>query len=108
MNAHHLRPPHEPRDSAKLAAIEASMRDAGWVGLPVLVWRDGEALTGSHRIAAARITGVTVETYVLSVEDEDVIYDLETASDDEDRLRAIEQTGDPTAIAIMRAEVANN
>ncbi len=48
-------PLHEVRDDNKLAKLVDSMQD-GWVGLPVLALDSGDhlqALTGSHRIAAA-------------------------------------------------------
>jgi hypothetical protein len=49
-------PVHEVRDEAKYEAIKASMQAHGWQGRPILVVDCGEyyqALTGSHRLAAA-------------------------------------------------------
>ena len=53
-----------PEDSA-LAPIIASMQERGYVGAPVLTM-DGMAITGSHRIAAARELGINVTTLDLS------------------------------------------
>lgn len=54
---YYLQPPHEVRDGDKLARLTDSMRRRGWQGRPLLIRRVGDgwqALTGSHRIAAAR------------------------------------------------------
>ena len=52
-----IRPPHEPREREKYQKLVGSMRHGGWRGRPVLVIDMGrglfQALTGSHRIAAA-------------------------------------------------------
>lgn len=48
-----LNPYHEVRDAEKLAALVASMAVDGWVGAPVVTDGEYNALTGSHRIAAA-------------------------------------------------------
>lgn len=45
---------HQVRDEAKLAEIEASMAANGWVGAPIVTDGEYEALTGSHRLVAAR------------------------------------------------------
>jgi hypothetical protein len=60
-NPRALVPPHEVRDTEKLKKLTESMENEGWVGRPVLVYdigRGPEALTGSHRIAAARNAGL--------------------------------------------------
>ena len=45
---------HEVRDEALLDTLAMSMARFGWVGAPIVV--DGEqAITGSHRLAAAAI-----------------------------------------------------
>ncbi|HXH56598.1 hypothetical protein [Iamia sp.] len=55
---------HRPDDTAKVAAIAASMAADGWIGSPVVV--DGEqALTGAHRLAAAAVAEIEVETVEL-------------------------------------------
>ena len=56
-----INPPHEVRDCDKFDAIVSSMEESGWQGRPLLVIRkNGEyqALTGSHRYAAACEAGI--------------------------------------------------
>ena len=61
-------PKHGVHDEDKLATLVEAMEN-GWPEdmPPVLVTDDDEALTGSHRIAAARIAGIEPET--LNVQD---------------------------------------
>lgn len=62
-------PLHEVRDEAKLEALIASMIVNGWQGRPVLAIDCGDylqALTGSHRIAAAEAAEIEVETLTIS------------------------------------------
>lgn len=56
---------HAYPEASTLAPIIASMQERGYVGAPVLVM-DGMAITGSHRIAAARELGINVTTLDLS------------------------------------------
>lgn len=68
-----IRPVHEPRDPELFARIERSMRKSGWLGRPILVIpgndRTYQALTGSHRLAAAlAVKLTTVPALVLPVE----------------------------------------
>jgi ParB-like nuclease family protein len=57
-----VQPPHEPREREKYRKLVASMRRGGWRGRPLLVIETSpgrfQALTGSHRIAAARDAGL--------------------------------------------------
>lgn len=56
-------PAHDVRDDAKLTELTASMREQGWQGAPVVISREGfgdQALTGSHRIAAAEAAEIDV------------------------------------------------
>lgn len=56
-----IEPPHEVRDPQKLEKIKESMVSAGFEGRPILAFdigRGAEALTGSHRIRAARQAGL--------------------------------------------------
>lgn len=65
-------PPHEVRDKNKLVNLTESMKSGGWEGRPILyydVGRGPEALTGSHRIAAAKKAGID-EIPVVKVQDE--------------------------------------
>lgn len=63
-NAHHIEAPHDASNDAKLEQLVESMRRDGWVGAPVVVVdredADPLAVTGSHRIAAAREAGIDV------------------------------------------------
>lgn len=59
--ANSLTPWNEVDDAAKLAALVASMEADGWVGTPVVVDGD-QAVTGSHRIVAARRADIEVPT----------------------------------------------
>lgn len=66
-----IEPPHEVRDEDKLAALVDSMTTHGWLGAPIVVipgedygWGpcDPQAITGSHRLAAAYEAGIDVPT----------------------------------------------
>jgi hypothetical protein len=64
-----IRPVHEPKDPDLLELITLSMREGGWLGRPLLVVQEAagyQALTGSHRLAAAKAAGLgTVPAIVL-------------------------------------------
>lgn len=54
-------PVHEPNRPHLIPEISSSMRKSGWLGRPLLVVRDGDrlqAITGSHRLASARLVGL--------------------------------------------------
>ena len=56
-----IEPPHGVEDKQKLSNLVNSMSKEGWKGRPILAYDVGrgiEALTGSHRIAAARKAGL--------------------------------------------------
>lgn len=60
-NPKYITPVHEVRDTKKLQNLTESMQKNGWQGRPILAYdvgRGPEALTGSHRIAAARAAGI--------------------------------------------------
>lgn len=46
-------PLHSATDPAHVAAIAADMQTKGWVGAPVVILSEVQALTGAHRLAAA-------------------------------------------------------
>lgn len=55
-----ITPPHSVTDQEKFESIRDGLELNGWTGRPILVLEWGEewiALTGSHRIAAARAAG---------------------------------------------------
>lgn len=82
-----IAPPHRVTDRPKFEALVAAMSASGWEGRPVLAWRcgdDGEvaALTGSHRIAAAREAGLDeIPVLVIEAEDDAVVSALEDCHD---------------------------
>ncbi|HET8684787.1 MAG TPA: ParB N-terminal domain-containing protein [Micromonosporaceae bacterium] len=74
LDAAEVEPWNDVEDEGKLASLAESMRDGGWRGPPVVVipaqdygWGAGspQAITGSHRIHAAREVGVQVPTVSL-------------------------------------------
>lgn len=69
-DAHRIEAPHDAHDEARLNQLTESMRRDGWVGAPVVVIdredADPLAVTGSHRIAAAREAGIDVPTVTLA------------------------------------------
>jgi hypothetical protein len=84
-----IRPAHEVRDADKLAALAAAMDAAGWDGRAILAYDYCGAIcavTGSHRIAAARAADLE-EIPVLVMSDEMVTIDGEEMSSS-DVLRA--------------------
>ena len=61
-----IEPPHNVRDNKKLLSLIESMKNTGWQGRPILTYdvgRGEEALTGSHRIKAAREANIEVPIY---------------------------------------------
>jgi hypothetical protein len=61
INPFGIEPPHDVRDQKKLNNLVESMKSNGWQGRPILAYdigRGPEALTGSHRIVAARKSGL--------------------------------------------------
>ncbi len=67
----HIEPPHEVDRPEALSKIEKRMSKEGWVGRPILVV-DGvqglSAVTGSHRIQAARNLGIKIPIIKLDAE----------------------------------------
>jgi hypothetical protein len=110
-------PLHEVRDENKLSALEDAISSKGWVGRPVLVWQDASganfALTGSHRLAAAKKTEAEVPVvYVDSdlfekyaEENQDVTSDDLFAGDDDRKADLLKEIGDTRAASLMNAEI---
>jgi len=93
MTAPKLRAPHRATDESKLAALVAAY-STGETVPPVIVAPNGyEAITGSHRIAAAEIAGVYVPAIVLTEAEYTAaceylgIYSLADATDHEEQCR---------------------
>jgi hypothetical protein len=65
-SAFNIEPPHQIRDKEKLTSLVNDMNNNGWQGRPILTYdigRGDEAITGSHRIAAAKITNTEIPVY---------------------------------------------
>ncbi|MFC1612136.1 hypothetical protein ACFL6C_14325, partial [Myxococcota bacterium] len=101
--------------------IFKDMMANGWRGRPLLAIALGEecqALTGSHRLEAAREaakrdngSGYTVPVRIISTDnmDKETREKICRASDDRERLRAlINADVDEDAIELMRQEVLSN
>ena len=79
-----IHPLHEVRDEKKLSSIISSMDDAGLNGRPVIVLNCGDyyqALTGTHRLAAAAAAGIDPKI---------IVIDQPVLTDDEDSLEISE------------------
>lgn len=108
-----ITPRHEVRDVAHRDAIAASMSEDGWIGRPLVVVDSGDgylALTGSHRLAAARLAGldeVPVLVAVLpdgaEVRGEDIRVRGCRLTDQEELLEMLRES-DPDAAAVMAEE----
>ncbi len=102
-----LDPPHEAR--SPIDELVVSMKRDGWQDRPLLIGDDGEsvvAITGSHRIAAAREAGLpAVPCYFFDLPDSaSWAVELRSATTDRERLVAISKSGDAGAISLMWAE----
>lgn len=68
-----IRPVHEPRDPELFRRLLGSMRRQGWLGRPLLVVPRApagfQALTGSHRLAAALEAGLKAIPAIVLPED---------------------------------------
>ena len=87
MAAWKIEPPHEVRDQKKLEDLAEKMRTSGWQGRPILAIDLGqgpEALTGSHRIAAAKMAGIDVP--VIMVDDDVANYEDENGKNIRDMM----------------------
>lgn len=65
LTAQDIVPIHGVRDTDKLAALIADMQVNGWVGAPIVMLDSYQALTGSHRLAAAEATDTDIPTVAL-------------------------------------------
>ena len=50
-------PPHAVDEDQKLLGLQSSLQTFGWVGPPILIVGK-QALTGTHRLAAAKLVGL--------------------------------------------------
>lgn len=123
VNVYKIVPPHEARDAEKLAALAEDMATRGWIGRAILAIDTGDgyvALTGSHRIAAAKVAGLEeIPVYAIDISAHVLNDDgacevcgadcwvaaLADAIDDQDRDGALSRCDDVMAIALFGEEV---
>lgn len=120
-------PLHEIRDLKKFEKLSKSMNKNGWIGREILAIDMGEytqAITGSHRIAAALENEIEIPVYTIEVGEYNPLcgeYADETADlisamlcgDDDDRVNYIERLveigkADKKALSLAIDEVRNN
>lgn len=112
LDPNNIRPTHEARESRFLGELEQSMQEDGWTGRPLLVIEkeDGEmvAWTGSHRIKAARNTGLgSIPCYVIQ---ECRLIEIGASADDGfiadwERLEVLKRVNDEHAVSLMSIEL---
>lgn len=105
---------NEPFDKEKVSKLAESMERDGWQGRPVLAYRseNGEtfALTGSHRIEAAKEAGIDVPIYEIDGladfedDDGDTISDITRSGDARDIAEFVKKLGDKSATALAEEE----
>lgn len=107
-----IQPPHEVRDEEKLEIIAASMRETGWQGRPVLVIERSDyyqALTGSHRYAAAELAEIdSIPVVIVNTELlEEAGYTITELcySDTEEVASILSEIGDVPAAELAQQEV---
>lgn len=93
---------HAPTDPAKLASLIDAMRRDGWTeAIPAVIAIGDEAITGSHRIAAAKETDTPIRAVDLIEEAVDIeatgwtVEELLTVADDDDIADMLRQSGRP-------------
>ena len=111
--AKNIRPLNRVEDKKKFEALVKGMARDGWTGRPVLVWKNGkknQALTGSHRIAAARKVGIDVPVVFVSNdaakwEDPNGMFTtFQDAIDDQRQSSFLDKAGDAKAANLMAQE----
>jgi ParB-like nuclease domain len=110
INLRSIFPAHEVREAGKMAALTASMEQDGWQGRPLLVieYMDGyQAITGSHRIAAAEAAGIEeVPCVLVDREAFDAAgYSVSDLYDDDVTHGILLEIGDDNAADLMLTEI---
>ena len=104
-------------ESRKLDALILDMWQRGWQGRPIIVADIGDyvqAFTGSHRLTAASVTGVTPTlVWLPTTLSEDDWVDIHFANDDDDLLKVFSdlEADHPemaAVVAVMQQEVDSN
>jgi hypothetical protein len=124
MDSTTITPLHPARDQHKLAGLIASLR-TGWTGRPLVVVDCGEtlqALTGSHRLAAAVVVGCDVPVVVIDAtthltgwdgtcgqcQGDCLVAALLEARDDDERAKIAQQYIGGDIAALLSAEAAGD
>jgi hypothetical protein len=117
VNPNGIEPPHSVRDVEKKEKLIQDMEQNGWVGRPILVFdvgRGNEALTGSHRIAAAKQVGIEVPIYKIDESIGDyadkngnTIFDA-AYFEPEDIVKFLKEFGDKDAVKLMQQETVDD
>lgn len=110
----HINPPHQVKDHAKLQMLIDNMDENGWIGRPILAYQDASggiyALTGSHRIAAAReleieIPVMYVDASVGDFENDAGEFLMDVIATGDDRVATfLRDAGDDNSADLMDAE----
>ena len=112
LSAESIVSPHGVRDTEKLLSLTKSMKDSGWQGRPILTYdvgRGEEALTGSHRIEAAKKANIEVPIYRIENAGDYVdkngksILDL-GFMELNDQIKWLNKFGDKNAAKLLRQE----
>ena len=103
-------PLHEVRSESKLETLRAAMECDGWTGRPLLVVLLAgahRALTGSHRIVAAKLAGLDeIPCLVLDADEMggDLAEAILAAADQDDCLALLRGAGLMDAAALLSEE----
>jgi hypothetical protein len=111
--------PLNDTESGKVDKLADSMKERGWLGDPLLTVESNDlemALTGSHRVQAAKKAGLeevpVVKLSSKKVEkwckDHDSTIDDFMSGGDEDRLERVKEIGDKDAIELIESEIYRN
>lgn len=118
VRAGYIEPVNEVTDQEKFDALVKDFEANGWHGRPVVAYGDPDgpqAITGSHRIHAAREAGIDVPVVMISpeaeaFEDEDgnTIGDLWGRGDDDKVAAFLRAAGDDRAADLIDAELESD
>ena len=113
-SAYSIVPVNQVTDPEKLAYLVKEFEENDWQGRPILVVDLGneyQALTGSHRLAAAMKVRMDVPIHILESSSDTVIQEILDARDDDERLRILRENSeqvDAESIRLLEAEEASN
>ena len=113
MNPKNLTPLNKIEDANKYKNILSSMQESGYQGRPILAYMDkgkAKALTGSHRLYAARNAGIDVPVVfvkpsVMKWEDKEGLFGSFKESINDQRVyEHLKAAGDDTAASLVKLE----